>query len=49
MLTNIMHNLSTIGWAMFLSMHIAIETFSTLHSDVLALLGYDLEENPKVV
>ena len=48
-LTNIVQSLSTIGWTMFPSMHTATETFSTLHSDVLALLGYDLDKQTKVV
>jgi hypothetical protein len=48
-LTNIAYSLSTIGWAMFPSMHTAVETFSTLHSDVMALLGYDLYKRTKVV
>jgi hypothetical protein len=48
-LTNIVHTLSTIGWAMFPSMHTAIDTFGTLHSDVLALLGYDLHKQTNVV
>ena len=34
---------------MFPGMHSAVETFSTLHSDVLVLLGYDLDKQTKVV
>ena len=48
-LTNLVQSLSTIGWIMFPSIHTATETFSTIHSDVLALLGYDLDKNTKVV
>jgi hypothetical protein len=43
-LTNTVHSLSTISWAMFPSMHTAVETFSTLHSDVMALLRYDFKQ-----
>lgn len=34
---------------MFPSMHTAVETFNTLHLDVLALLGYDLEKQTTMV
>ena len=43
-LTNIMHNLSTICGTLFPVMHTAVETFSTLQSDVLVLFGYELDK-----
>ena len=48
-LTNTVHNLSTMGWTLFLGVHTAVETFNTLHSNVLALLSYELNKQTVVV
>ena len=48
-LTNTAHSLSTMGWTLFPGMHTAVETFNTLHSDVLALFGYELDKQTIVV
>ena len=48
-LTNVVHNLATMGWAIFPGIQNAAESFSTLHSDTVALLGYDTNKQVAVV
>ena len=48
-LTNVVHNLASTGWALFpgiLSVH---DNFSRLHSDTVALLGYEPKKQVAVV
>ena len=48
-LTNVVHNLATMGWALFPGIQNGAENFSTLHSDTVALLGYDTKMQVAVV
>lgn len=48
-LTYVVHSLSTMGWALFPGIYTAYNTFSNLHSDILALLGYDVDKYDRVM
>lgn len=48
-LTSVVHVLSTIGWALFPGIHTVEDNFNNLHSDMVALLGYDPEKQVGVV
>ena len=41
-LTNVVHILATMRWVSFPGIHIVAINFSNLHSNTMALLGYDL-------
>jgi hypothetical protein len=42
-------NLATMGWALFPGIHTVADDFNNLHFDTIALLGYDLEKQVRVV
>ena len=48
-LMNIVHSLATTGWALFLGIQEVTNTFSNLHSDTVALLGYDPKKQVGIV
>ena len=48
-LTNVVRNLEASGWASFPVIHSVVDSFSNLHSDTVALLGYDPEKQVAVV
>jgi hypothetical protein len=48
-LTNVVHNLEASGWNLFPIIHSVVDSFSNLHSDTVALLGYDPEKQVAVV
>ena len=48
-LTNVVHSLSSTGWALFPDIHTVADTLSNLHSDTVALLGYHPEKQFGVV
>ena len=48
-LTNVVHMLGSIGWALFPAIHIVGDNYSSLHSDIIALLGYNPEKHVGVV
>ena len=48
-LISTVHSLSNMGSTLFSDLHTAIETFNTLHSDVLASIGYKLDKQIIVV
>ena len=48
-LTNVVHNLATIGWALFPGIQSMVESYSVLHLDTVALLGYDPKKQVAVV
>lgn len=48
-LTNVVHSLSSTGWALFPDIHIVADTLSNLHSDTVTLLGYHPEKQFGVV
>ena len=48
-LTNVVHNLATIGWAFFPDIHSVVDSYSNLHSDTVALLGYEPKKQVAVV
>ena len=48
-LTNVVHSLAASGWALFPGIHAVVDNFSNLHSNTVALLGYDLEKQVAVV
>lgn len=48
-LTNVVHSLATTGWALFPDIHTVADNYSDLHSDTVALFGYDPEHQVRVV
>ena len=40
-LTNVVHSLATIRWALFSDIHTVADNYSNFHLDTIALLGYD--------
>ena len=48
-LTNVVHGLATTGWALFPGIREVTDTFSNLHTDTVALLGYDPDKQVGVV
>lgn len=48
-LTNVVHSLATMGWALFPSIHAVTDNFCNLHLDIVALLGYDPDKQVGVV
>ena len=48
-LTNVMHNIATTGWVLFLGIQYVVDNYSNLHSDTVALLGYKPKKQVVVV
>ena len=48
-LTNVVHNLATSGWTFFPGINYANDNFSNMHSDTVALLGYEPKKQVAVV
>lgn len=48
-LTNVVHNLELSGWATFPVINSVVDSYSNLHSDTVALLGYDPDKQVAVV
>lgn len=48
-LTNIVQNLEASGWALFPGLDSVVDSFTNLHSDTVALLGYEPEKQVAVV
>ena len=48
-LTNVVHNLATTSWALFPGIQSAVYNYSNLHSDIVALLGYEPNRQVAVV
>ena len=48
-LTNVVHNLAITGWASFPGIKSALDSYSNLHSDTVALLGYEPNKQVAVV
>ena len=48
-LTNVVHMLGSIGWALFPTIHTVGVNFSSFHFDTVALLGYNLKKQVGVV
>ena len=48
-LTNVVNHLAILGWILFPSIHTMMDNFSNLHSNTIALLGYDLDNQVGVV
>ena len=48
-LTNVVHNLATIGWVLFPGIQSLVDNYNNLHSDTIALLGYEPQKQVAVV
>lgn len=48
-LTNVVHSLTTTGWASFPGIHTCADNFTNLHSDTVAFLGYHPDKQVGVV
>ena len=44
-----MYSLSTMDLALFMGIHTTCDTFNNLYSEILVLLGYNLDKQAKVV
>ena len=48
-LTNVVRTLATTGWALFPGIQYVVDSYSNLHSDTVALLGYDPKKQVAIV
>lgn len=48
-LTNVVHSLAASGWATFPGIHAVVDNYSNLHTNTVALLGYDPKKRVAVV
>lgn len=48
-LTNIVHNLSAMGWAFFPGIYSTLDIFGNLHSKIVVLFEYDMDKHVGVV